>query len=225
MKIELMINDRSKGPGHLMLQGPIEEGDAAFLATVLVHAAGRALMVFLSSEGGTMVGARAMKEVLRRYPGHVTTAVVGACSSAACWHLLQGGDERWASNGSVLMLHDGTVSNGDLDWTSAAAWEKMARHFRDEDYRSLQRDMARGGKTVSIDWLMERLRTDWVMSVDEALQAGLLDRRMPNKYDRVAAKRPRGRPRKSHKTPKRKENFVCRSHRKAPIPDLLTKRT
>ena len=170
MKVEL------HGDGKVLcLTGEIQCEDPPYLAAALNDAGRKDLVIYIASPGGYTTAAWSMHDLIRGYPGWVTTIAAGDCHSAAATFLLQAGDTRLMTRHSLLMWHEGSMSTSEESWSSAEAWVRASReeHLRTVEFMLKIVRVAK--PKTSAAQLRKKIQSDWILNAEEALEWGLID--------------------------------------------------
>lgn len=108
----------------LLLQGRIEQGDAARLGGALRRQ--RFAVIVLNSPGGSVVEAREMGRMINRLGVPVAVPDRGVCASA-CFMLFAAGRSRIAEPGSMVGVHSASVAGGNETMDTLGVTTLMAR--------------------------------------------------------------------------------------------------
>lgn len=127
------------------------------------------ITVLICSPGGDWYAGMAVYDLLRGLDNHVTTVAIGAAMSMGSI-ILQAGDDRVAMSNATVMVHNGVdAAVGDVE--DIKNWAKHSEHIAKQMYK-IYSDAS--GKTVA--YWKRRCASDFVMSAQQALKEGLLDR-------------------------------------------------
>lgn len=169
MKVELYDNR------VLSLTGEIECDDPPLMAAALHGAKGKNIRMYISSTGGVVTAAWAMYDLIRAYPGWVTTVAVGDCHSASATFLLQAGDHRTMTQHSVLVFHEGTPGGCHDSWSNAKAWISVDTLQHVQAYKFLLDIIRKVKPQFTEKELTRKMQSDWILTAEEALEWGLID--------------------------------------------------
>ena len=143
--------------------------DAAQLAAVLAEADGAPLDVWISSPGGDLDTAFAMRAQLAGYPGPISIKTAGLIASAATLLLCVPGAKVTAQLGSTFMVHQASiVGAGNVDEMRKCA--DVLAVCDDEIVKVYQIRMKCGE-----DELRDMLRAETWMQSERAQELGLVD--------------------------------------------------
>ena len=168
------------GELHLDLYVPIGSGDLSFLGAHTAKPkdfsaafgqvdADTPVRIFADSPGGNVLNARAAAAIVQRHKGKVSFNIDGLVASAATF-VAMAADERTASKGSRLMIHDSwgmTVGN-------AKAHEAAIREMRKFDDEMAAEYAAVGNYTKAK--FLKLMADETFLTPKEAKAAGLIDR-------------------------------------------------
>jgi len=162
----------------LRIEGPITSETVAAVARFLASATGRAVTITINSPGGSAIAGLAIYGQLRAYSGNVAIIVEGIAASAASL-IAMGGNTISIHAGSFIMIHEAqaeVAGRASELREQAGTLDKVTQAFR-EAY--VQRTGRTGAEVAA--WMS----TDTWFSAEEAVDAGLADRVLPEM--RIAA--------------------------------------
>jgi ATP-dependent Clp endopeptidase proteolytic subunit ClpP len=138
---------------------------------------GEPITININSPGGSVTDGLALYDTIQRLrrKGHiVTTRGMGLVASMA-GVLLQAGDERILDKRAKLLIHEGSTSMRRGEQLTAGDMEDMK--FFSDMLRGDILDILSERSTLSKRQIENRWkRRDWVLSADEALKFGFVDR-------------------------------------------------
>lgn len=127
------------------------------------------ISIFLNSDGGLVYPGLAMYDALRYCTAPTVMTVTGAAMSMAV-AVLQGATQRLAFPTATFMVHDGTDSASGHS-RNVEAWGRESKRLRHLYYEILASRSKHPAK-----WWESKCTVDWVMTAEEALQHGLIDK-------------------------------------------------
>ncbi len=160
------------------IEGQITAATPAALAPFLAASNGRPVQITINSPGGSALAGLAAYGQLRAYRGHVTVIVEGIAASAASL-IAMGGATVAIHTGSFFMIHEAhaEVAGRAAELREqAGTLDKVTDAFRAAYVQRTGRPEAEVAAWMS---------TDTWFSADEAVEAGLADRILPEM--RIAA--------------------------------------
>ncbi len=137
--------------------------------------ASQALTVRIHSPGGSVTEGLGIRNLLRAYPGEVTTVGVGFVASIASIILLAGKKIKMADN-AYLMIHrpyGGVAGNADVMKQTAATLENMDENLLDI-YVEVIESRGKGG-TDTREKVWDWMSAETWFTAREALEAGFID--------------------------------------------------
>lgn len=155
--------------GEIMGESEWFHSDAAILGTVLAQAEGENIEVWLSSPGGSMDAAFAMRALLADYPGQVTINTCGVVASAATLLLCIPDAHVTAQRGSVFMIH--TASMGVHGNATELRKGAEVLDVCDDEITQVYKLRLKCGD----DELRDMLESEKWMRPEEAQKLGLID--------------------------------------------------
>jgi ATP-dependent Clp protease protease subunit len=127
------------------------------------------ISIYLNSDGGLVYPGLAMYDALRYCPAPTEAVVTGAAMSMAV-AVLQGATQRLAYPNATFMVHDGTDSASGHS-RNVEAWGRESKRLRHVYYEILA---SRSNHPPG--WWEGKCTVDWVMTAEQALQHGLIDK-------------------------------------------------
>lgn len=140
-----------------------------FKALVDKASSAKNLMIKINSDGGDYGTALEMLEVLREFPGEVTTRVVGVAASAASLILLAG-SRREAAPGSIIMIHEPRKPFFGVFTRTELKKELAELEAAKDSVLALYSSKLKAGKKQIADWLEQ----ETFFSAEEALHHGFV---------------------------------------------------
>lgn len=131
----------------------------------------------INSPGGSVTDGLALYDTiqrLRRNGHHVTTRGLGLVASMA-GVLLQAGDDRVLDKRAKLLIHEGSqtfAKGATLTAGDAEDMQAFSKMLRNDILDILSERSTLSRRQIDAKWK----RRDWVLSADEALQFGFVDR-------------------------------------------------
>lgn len=156
--------------GEIMNENVWAPSDAVYLRAALDAAEGQPLAVWISSPGGSLDAALAMRAMLSAYGGPVSIHTAGIVASAATLLLCVPGAEVVAERGSVFMVHQARMgASGD-----SAEMRKAADVLDacDDEIADVYEIRMKCGK----DKLRDMMAAETWLRSSEALALGLVDK-------------------------------------------------
>ena len=156
--------------GEIMSENEWAPSDAVYLRAALDAAEGQPLAVWISSPGGSLDAALAMRAMLAAYEGPVSIHTAGIVASAATLLLCVPGAEVVAERGSVFMVHQArTGASGD-----SAEMRKAADVLDacDDEIAGVYEIRMKCGR----DKLRDMMAAETWLRSSEALALGLVDK-------------------------------------------------
>ena len=175
-----LLKNAAKESGQLWFYGEFGQTEYGLIGADLVRDAisyygdGTKLEIHFNTEGGDIIEAGAIYNLLKNHGGRKTGIVDMIAFSCGSW-VLQACDKRVMAENALLMIHKPTASlSGD-----AEALRKDA-DLLDQLHQTLAKTYAdRSGK--SVDEMMEAMSRETYYTAQQALEAGLIDEISPNK--------------------------------------------
>ena len=154
--------------GEIMGENAWFNSDAAEFGAILAHAKGAPMELWVSSQGGSLDAALAMRAMLAEYEGVVTIHVAGFAASAATLLLCVPDVPVIAHRGSVFMLHQASmVAAGNAEEMQKA--REILGVCDDEIVKVYQLRMKCGE-----DELKDMIEAETWLRPEEALELGLI---------------------------------------------------
>lgn len=154
--------------GEIMGENAWMDSDAADFSMILAQAKGMPLDLWVSSPGGSLDAAMAMRAMLAEYSGQVTIHTSGMVASAATLLLCVPHANIIAHRGSVFMIHTARmISAGDAEEMRKSA--DVLDVCDDEIVKVYQLRMKCGE-----DELRDMIKAETWMRPEEALELGLV---------------------------------------------------
>jgi len=132
------------------------------------------LTVRIHSPGGSVTEGLGIRNLLRAYPGELTTVGVGFVASIASVILLAGKRVKMADN-AYLMIHrpyGGAMGNADEMRQTADVLSSMDDNILDIYMEAIQ---SRGNSDTTRDEVFEMMKKETWMTAKEALELGFID--------------------------------------------------
>lgn len=156
--------------GEIMNENEWAPSDAVYLRAALDAAGGQPLAVWISSPGGSLDAALAMRAMLAAYEGPVSIHTAGIVASAATLLLCVPGAEVVAERGSVFMVHQARMgASGDSAEMRKAADVLDACDDEIADVYEIRMKCGR-------DKLRDMMAAETWLRSSEALALGLVDK-------------------------------------------------
>lgn len=127
------------------------------------------IKLYIYSPGGNLEVARALIEMIRISKTPVYTYAIGTCASAASMLFLSG-KKKFATKNVSFLFHQGSCRNVEGSYQEVQSFM--------EDYKKQiaeLKDFYINNTTYEPSYIEEKLKSDWYIYIDEALEKGIVD--------------------------------------------------
>jgi len=148
--------------GHIITSLDVMESESEMPITIL-----------LNNPGGDEYHALAIYDAIRACKSFVTIIAYGYVMSAASW-FMQAADSRILAPNATMMLHYGSedLSGHTTDVIRGAEELKRMNKVMEQHYLGRMKEKKRG---LKISHLRSRIKNDWYLTAEEAVEWGLAD--------------------------------------------------
>jgi ATP-dependent Clp protease protease subunit len=133
------------------------------------------ITIWINSDGGCVIQALAIYDIIRAMKNHVRIIVFGEASSSASF-ILQAGDERLMMPSCDLMLHLGEECHPSNHPKITERWIKHNKELQKRINKIYMTQIKKKRKRFTLQKLEEMLDFDTILNPNKALEMGLVDK-------------------------------------------------